>query len=158
VVQRRNQRLVVRQSRVGQCRQLHYTELTKTLTTWGDAEDFYYDWPTADGTLVEEGWQIRLKYTARMAADLSDAEIFSRVKIYVNATENGSTEGGELQNNDDLGMTHTWNWGSGGEGENILTFKMPNVYNGMDGWLYGIRVVFTIQTDTAPSPRPLIAS
>ena len=122
---------------------LHYTELTKTLTTWGDAEDFYFDWPSADGTMVEEGWQFRMKYTARMAAGLSDAEIFSRVKIYVNATENGSTEGGELQNNDDLGMTHTWNWGSGGEGENILTFNMPNVYNGMDGWLYGIRVVFT---------------
>ena len=44
---------------------------------------------------------------------------------------------------EDLNFTHQWNWGVAGEGLNVLGFDMPNVYNGQDGWLYGVRVEFT---------------
>lgn len=121
----------------------HYTEIVRTLATWGPSEEFFFDWPDADGTMVEAGWQLRVKYTARMAEGLSDQAIFDRVKVYVNSTANGSTERGELIGSDELNFTHQWNWGVDGEGLNILGFTMPNRYNDQDGWLYGVRVEFT---------------
>ncbi len=121
----------------------HFTQIVRTLNTAGDPEEFFYDWPEADGTMVEAGWQLRVKYTARMASGLTDQEIFDRVKVYVNSTANGSTNRGELVDADELNFTHSWDWGSAGEGLNTLTFNMPNVYNGQDGWLYGVRVEYT---------------
>jgi len=121
----------------------HFTQLVRTLTTRGPAEEFFFDWPEADGAMVEAGWQLRIKYTASMAAGLSDQEIYDRVKVYVNASANGSTNRGELVAAEDLNFTHQWNWGVAGEGLNVLGFDMPNVYNGQDDWLYGVRVEFT---------------
>ncbi|HRT05835.1 MAG TPA: hypothetical protein P5204_09055, partial [Kiritimatiellia bacterium] len=121
----------------------HFTQLVRTLNTRGPAEEFFFDWPEADGTMVEAGWQLRIKYTASMAAGLTDQQIFDRVKVYVNASANGSTNRGELVAAEDLNFTHQWNWGVAGEGLNVLGFDMPNVYNGQDGWLYGVRVEFT---------------
>ena len=121
----------------------HFTQLVRTMNTRGPAEEFFFDWPEADGTMVEAGWQMRIKYTASMAAGLSDQEIFDRFKVYVNAANNGSTNRGDLVAADDLNFTHQWNWGAAGEGLNVLGFDMPNAYNGQDGWLYGVRVEFT---------------
>ncbi|HAL91661.1 MAG TPA: hypothetical protein DCM68_01390, partial [Verrucomicrobia bacterium] len=121
----------------------HYTEIVRNLYTWGVPEEFFFDWPDADGAMVEAGWQLRIKYTASMAAGLSDQQIFDRVKVYVNSSANGSTERGELVDPTLLHFAHEWNWGSAGEGLNILKFDMPNVYNGQDGWLYGVRVEYT---------------
>ena len=121
----------------------HFTQLVRTLNTRGPAEEFFFDWPSADGAMVEAGWQLRIQYTASMAAGLSDPEIFDRVKVYVNASANGSTNRGELVAAGDLNFTHQWNWGAAGEGLNILGFDMPNVYNGQADWLYGVRVEFT---------------
>ncbi|MGD9612944.1 MAG: hypothetical protein AB7V22_08575 [Kiritimatiellia bacterium] len=121
----------------------HFTQLERTLITRGPAEEFFFDWPEADGTMVEAGWQLRIQYTASMAAGLSDQEIYDRVQVYVNASANGSTNRGDLVAAGDLNFTHQWNWGAAGEGLNVLGFDMPNVYNGQDGWLYGVRVEFT---------------
>ncbi len=81
--------------------------------------------------------------TSDTYSGLSDQEIYDRVKVYVNASANGSTNRGELVAAEDLNFTHQWNWGVAGEGLNILGFDMPNVYNGQDDWLYGVRVEFT---------------
>ncbi|MDD2240688.1 MAG: alpha-amylase family glycosyl hydrolase [Kiritimatiellae bacterium] len=121
----------------------HYTELVRTLNTRGPAEEFFFEWPEADGAMVEAGWEFQLRYTAHMATGLSDQGIFDRVKVYVNASDNGSTNRGELVSADDLDFSHEWTWGSEGEGLNLLKFRMPNVYNGQDDWLYGVRVEFT---------------
>ena len=121
----------------------HFTQIERTLDTYGDPEDFFYEWPSEDGTMVEAGWQLRIRYTARMASGLSDQEIFDRVKVYVNASANGSTNRGELIDAEELNFTNKWEWGTAGEGLNTLGFDMPNVYNGQDGWLYGVRVEFT---------------
>lgn len=121
----------------------HYTELVRTLNTRGPAEEFFFEWPEDDGAMVEAGWEFRLRYTARMASGLSDQEIFDRVKVYVNAVSNGSTNRGDQVSADALNFTHEWEWGTAGEGLNLLKFKMPNVYNGQDDWLYGVRAEFT---------------
>ena len=93
--------------------------------------------------MVEAGWEFQLRYTARMASGLSDQDIYDRVKVYVNASSSGSTNRGELVSADDLDFSHDWNWDPDGAGLNLLKFKMPNVYNGQDDWLYGVRVEFT---------------
>ncbi|MBR6022546.1 MAG: hypothetical protein IK066_09045 [Kiritimatiellae bacterium] len=121
---------------------LHVAELVKVANARGPEEKFYIEWPDQDGTMVEAGWDIRVRYTARMAAGLDDADLFGKFKIYVNASSNGSTERGDLQANGDLDMRHQWEWGDGGNGLNTLWFKMPNVYNGIDGWRYGLTVDF----------------
>ena len=121
---------------------LHVTELLKTANTRGPEERFFIDWPDADGTLVEAGWDIRVKYTARMAQDLTDDEIFSKFKVYVNSTNDGSTVRGDLQPASELDMRHEWDWGGDGSGLNTLTFRMPNVYNGIDTWRYALTVDF----------------
>ncbi|MDR0993830.1 MAG: hypothetical protein LBN38_04600 [Verrucomicrobiota bacterium] len=120
----------------------HYTEITKVVQTRGDAENFYFDWPTDDGAMVEAGWRLRLKYTSRMVSGLSNEEIFDKMRVYVNVTANGSTNRGDLVSADTLNFENELDWGSGGEGENLLSFEMPNVYNGQNNWLYGIRVEF----------------
>ena len=121
---------------------LHVTELLKTVNTRGPAETFYIEWPDQDGTMVEAGWDIRVRYTARMASGLSDEQLFEKFKIYVNASSNGSTERGDIQANSDLDMRHEWDWGGDGSGLNTLRFRMPNVYNGVDGWRYALTVDF----------------
>lgn len=115
---------------------LHYTELTKTLNTRGEAEEFYFAWPGDDGTFVEEGWTLRLNYSSILANGLSDP--LNNVKVYINSSENGTTNRGTLFTANELNLSHSW-----GDGENTISFDMPNVYNGMAGWLYGIRVEFT---------------
>ena len=121
---------------------LHVTELLKTANTRGPEERFFIDWPDADGTLVEAGWDIRVKYTARMVQGLTDDEIFSKFKVYVNSTNDGSTVRGDLQPASELDMRHEWDWGGDGSGLNTLTFRMPNVYNGIDTWRYALTVDF----------------
>ena len=121
---------------------LHVTELVKTANTRGPEERFFIEWPDSDGTLVEAGWDIRVKYTARMVQGLTDDEIFSKFKIYVNSTNDGSTVRGDLQPNSELDMRHEWDWGGDGSGLNTLTFRMPNVYNGIDSWRYALTVDF----------------
>ena len=121
---------------------LHVTELVKTANTRGPEERFFIEWPDQDGTLVEAGWDIRVKYTARMVQGLDGDEIFSKFKIYVNSTNDGSTVRGDLQPNSELDMRHEWDWGGDGSGLNTLTFRMPNVYNGIDSWRYALTVDF----------------
>ena len=121
---------------------LHVTELTKTVNTRGPEERFFLEWPDQDGTLVEAGWEIRVKYTARMVQDLTDEQIFSKFKIYINTTNDGGTARGTLQANSALDMSHDWDWGGDGSGLNTLTFHMPNVYNGIDNWRYALTVDF----------------
>ena len=121
---------------------LHVTELVKTVNTRGPEERFFIEWPDADGTLVEAGWDIRVKFTARMVQDLTREEIFSKFKIYVNSTNDGSTVRGDLQPNSELDMRHEWDWGGDGSGLNTLLFRMPNVYNGIDSWRYALTVDF----------------
>ena len=120
---------------------LHVTELVKVANTRGPAEMFYIEWPDQDGAMVEAGWEVRVRYTSRMAAGLSDEDLFGKFKIYVNASSNGSTERGDLQANSELAMRHHWDWDEG-NGLNTLWFKMPNVYNGIDGWRYALTVDF----------------
>jgi hypothetical protein len=121
---------------------LHVAELVKVANARGPEEKFYIEWPDQDGTMVEAGWDIRVRYTARMASGLNDEDLFGKFKIYVNASSNGSTERGDLQANGDLDMRHQWDWGDNGNGLNTLWFKMPNVYNGIEGWRYGLTVDF----------------
>ncbi|NCA81969.1 MAG: hypothetical protein EOM72_04410 [Opitutae bacterium] len=115
----------------------HYTELERTLITRGPAEEFYFDWPAADGAMVEAGWRLRVNYSASMAESLSAEQIYERTRVYVNSTANGSTNRGALISAADLNFSHSWNGAV-----NTLEFAMPNVYNGQDGWLYGVRVEF----------------
>lgn len=117
---------------------LNVTELTRQVSTRGDAEYVYFTWPEVDGTMVQSGWKVWIKYTARIMSGLGDEEIYSKAKVYLNAVENGSTNRGEQV--DVVWSDHQWNWGDNGNGENQMAFTMPNGYNGDDSFLYNMTV------------------
>ena len=122
---------------------LHVTELLKTANTRGPAETFYIEWPDQDGTMVEAGWEVRVNFTQRMVSGLDDEQAATKFRVYVNVTSNGSTERGGQVENSDINLRHHWhNWEGSGDGLNQVTFNMPNVYNGIDGWRYALTVEF----------------
>ena len=122
---------------------LHVAELKKVADTRGPAEILYIDWPDQDGTMVEAGWEVRVNFTQRMVSGLNDEEAASKFRVYVNATSNGSTNRGEQVANGDINLTHHWKpWEGSGDAFNQVTFNMPNVYNGIDGWRYALTVEF----------------
>ena len=120
---------------------LHVTELTKTVTTRGPAELFYFDWPSEDGTMVEAGWDVRLKFSRSMIDGVPTEDVPGKFRVYVNTTANGSTNRGELVAASELdlgpGDGHWWE-----NDPSTVRFKMPNVYNGIDGWRYALTVEF----------------
>ncbi len=118
----------------------HYTELTRTVTPAGPAYKLYFDWPEADGTLVEATWEIRIRYTKQFAWSLpGGVEPLDLFTIKLNSTENGGDPAnGAVLSPEDIQLTHTWDVN---ETENQITFKMPNVYNGSPDWLHSFEIV-----------------
>ena len=113
---------------------LHFTEITKTLATRGAPENFYFGWPTADGDYVEEGWNLRLVFSKSLVDGI---DAFDAFKVYIQSEENASTNRGTLFTTNDIALSFNWDVGN----DNAeLTIPMPNVYNGIQGWLYGVRV------------------
>ena len=116
----------------------HFTELTRTITPAGPNYRIYFDWPETDGTLVEADWQIRVKYASAFAAGLDDAGALALFTIRLNSTENGGDPtNGVVLSPDDIELAHQWDWPN----ENTISFKMPNVYNGMPDWLHSFEIV-----------------
>ena len=116
----------------------HFTELTRTVTPAGPNYRIYFDWPENDGTLVEAGWQIRVKYSSTFAAGLDDAGALALFTLRLNSTENGGDPtNGVVLSPDDVDLAHQWNWPN----ENTISFTMPNVYNGMPDWLHSFEIV-----------------
>ncbi len=121
----------------------HYTELTRTVTPAGPNYKLYFDWPEADGILVEAGWQIRVKYSWKFASGLSTEQALALFTIKLNSTENGGDPAnGTVLSPDDIDLSHTWDV-SGETSENTITFTMPNVYNGHPDWLHSFEIVGT---------------
>lgn len=118
----------------------HYTELTRTVVPAGPVYKLYFDWPEADGTLVEAGWQIRVKYSSTFAAGISGDDALDLFTIRLNSSENGGDPAdGTALSPEDIDLAHVWNYPN----ENTITFTMPNVYNGEAGWLHGFEIVGT---------------
>ena len=115
----------------------HYSELVRTASPAGTAYKLYFDWPEADGTLVEAGWEIRVKYASLFASGLDDAGALALFTIKLNSAENGGDPAnGAVLSHDAIGISHQWNWPN----ENTIAFTMPNVYNGHPTWLHGFEI------------------
>jgi hypothetical protein len=118
----------------------HYTELTRTVAPAGPVYKLYFDWPEADGTLVEAGWTVRIKYSSTFAAGISGDDALDLFTIRLNSTENGGDPAdGTVLTPEDVDLAHVWNYPY----ENTITFTMPNVYNGQPDWLHGFEIVGT---------------
>ena len=118
----------------------HYAELTRTVTPAGPNYKLYFDWPEADGTLVEADWTLRVKYSSAFAegAAYEGDKALDLFTIWLNSTENGGEPtNGVMLSHDAIAISNQWNWPY----ENTLTFKMPNVYNGSPDWLHSFAIV-----------------
>lgn len=111
----------------------HYTELARTNDTRAPAVSFYFDWPTSDGTAVEEGWTIRLKFSTSLGDGFSDAQMLERFLIKINDVAQGR---------DDYEITRDI---GGGLGQ--LEFDLPELYNGDSNFLHHIAVTYLTSGD-----------
>ncbi|MGD9873729.1 MAG: alpha-amylase family glycosyl hydrolase [Kiritimatiellia bacterium] len=102
----------------------HYTELAHTNDTRAPAVSYYFDWPTSDGSELQEGWTIRLKFSNSIGGSGDE----DRFLIKINDV---------AQSRDEYDIN--WDIGSGlGQ----LEFDMPDLYNGDSNFLHHIAVTY----------------
>ena len=120
---------------------LHVGELSLTADTRGPQEQFYIDWPEHEGTMVEAGWDVRVKYSPSMISGVPVDGVAGKFRVYVNTTANGSTNRGDQVAASELSIRHGGSGWWDGDPATML-FTMPNRYNGIDGWRYALTVEF----------------
>ncbi|MBP5786897.1 MAG: hypothetical protein J6Y19_03665 [Kiritimatiellae bacterium] len=120
---------------------LHVGELSLTADTRGPQEQFYIDWPEHEGTMVEAGWDVRVKYSPSMISGVLVDDVAGKFRVYVNTTANGSTNRGDQVAASELSIRHGGSGWWDGDPATML-FTMPNRYNGIDGWRYALTVEF----------------
>jgi hypothetical protein len=106
----------------------HYTELTSTNDASAPDEQFYFDWPTQDGTSVQEGWTIRLLFTPSVADGYNDTEMTNAFLIKINDVAQGRSEYRVQRDR--------------GDGKGQLEYDLPDLYNGNSNFLHHIAVTF----------------
>ena len=119
---------------------LHVKEMQLRPATLGPTTQYYFVWPDQDGTMVQEGWTVRLRFSTSMLGWESDhSKILDMFQVCVNTTNNGSYEKGAVVPKAQMNM---WLEGNTWDSEMTLAFDMPNVNNGIDGWRYALTVDF----------------
>lgn len=106
----------------------HYTTLERTIEARAPDTLFYFDWPTEDGTPVEAGWTIRVRFSSSLADNLSDDEMLENTLIRIN---------GVAQGRDAYDMQRSI---GGGLGQ--LEYDLPDLYNGDTNFAHLIAVSF----------------
>ncbi len=106
----------------------HYTELARTNDTRAPAVEFFFDWPTVDGTAVEEGWTIRLKFSSSLGDGLNDEQMLDRFLITINDVAQGRSSYSVTR---DTG---------GGVGQ--IEYDLPALYNGDTNFLHHIAITY----------------
>ncbi len=53
----------------------HVTELTRAVTANGPDLPFYLDWPTVDGTVVQSGYTVRLRFASALGTGFTDEQL-----------------------------------------------------------------------------------
>ncbi|MCE9613314.1 MAG: hypothetical protein K8T26_03505 [Lentisphaerae bacterium] len=110
----------------------HYTTLERHVWTDAPAQRLFFDWPTADGTVVDPGWIIRVRFSKILGDGIDDATLRNRFLVKVD----GAAVGKDLYTiNRDV---------DGANGE--LSFAFPNVYNGDPNALHAILVTHVTGT------------
>ena len=122
---------------------LHVAETSRWVWVHAPAQQFYIDWPTEDGTMVEAGWSVRVKFSKSMIDGVTPEKVAERFHVYVNNSSNGSTNRGDEISAELLNIRasdeNPLDWWNTGDPATML-FTMPNAFNGIDGWRYGLEV------------------
>lgn len=122
---------------------LHVAETSRWVWVHAPAQQFYIDWPTEDGTMVEAGWSVRVKFSKSMIDGVIPEDVAGKFHVYVNTSSNGSTNRGEEISAELLNIRasdeNPLDWWNTGDPATML-FTMPNVFNGIDGWRYALEV------------------
>jgi hypothetical protein len=106
----------------------HYTELVITNTADAPDVDFYFDWPSENGTPVQVDWTIRLKFSSSIGDGFSDSQMIDRFLIKINDVAQGR---------DNYDMTRD---AGGGIGQ--LEYDLPDLYNGDTNFLHHIAITY----------------
>ncbi|HMP73452.1 MAG TPA: alpha-amylase family glycosyl hydrolase [Kiritimatiellia bacterium] len=104
----------------------HFTILERNVTTLAPPTPFFFDWPVTDGTVVQEGWTLRVHFGRSLGDGLNDQALLDRFLV----TINGQPQGKALYRiTRDIG---------GNLGQ--LEFDFPNLFNGDPDFLHQIDV------------------
>jgi len=127
----------------------HFTTLQRTVNAAAPSTLFYFDWPTQDGTTLQAGWTIRVKFSNSLGDGLDDTTFLNRFLITIDDSAQGRSA---YRLTRDIG---------GGLGQ--LEYDMPDLYNGDTNFLHHIAVTFltsggvTLETHRYVKVQPVAA-
>jgi glycosidase len=99
----------------------HFTELVRNVTANGLNRRFFFDWPNQDGTLVGEGFRIRVFFESTLGDGFNDTQL--RDSFSFRITPEGESSG-QIMPKSDFIVTR-----SIGNGLGEWAFDLPDLYN-----------------------------
>jgi hypothetical protein len=120
---------------------LHFKELTRTNNTDGLSKYVYFSWPSVSNEMVQAGWKVWVRFSGNLVegASVSPQDVYDSATIYINSTNNASSNRGERVSVEWSDFSWPDNW-DGGKGECQMAFAMPNVFNGEEDFRYNMTV------------------
>lgn len=104
----------------------HFTTLEREVITSAPDLRFFFDWPTEDGQVLEEGWTMRVHFEESLGFGINDETLLDRFLIRIN---------GSPQDRQAYQITR-----SIGSGLGSLDFDMPQLFNGDPDFQHLIQV------------------
>jgi hypothetical protein len=107
----------------------HFTTVTRNVLADAPLLDLFFDWPTQDGTAVQAGWEIRVRFTKSLADGLTESQLRDRFLIRID----GNAQGKDL---------YTFAYNVSAE-HHELRYDLPDLFNGDPDYPHQIRVTHT---------------
>ncbi|MDW8349818.1 MAG: alpha-amylase family glycosyl hydrolase [Verrucomicrobiae bacterium] len=111
----------------------HYTTLTRTVNTQGDASKMFVRWPQNDGDTVGQNYVMKVQFSKPLANGLTTAQLIDRFDIKLNGVSQPKSQYSIIYN-----ATNDYH---------ELAFPLPNLYNGDPQYIHQIEV-----THARPAP------
>jgi hypothetical protein len=109
----------------------HFTTLTRHVWPHGPDTTFQFGWPTVEGTHVETGWEIWVKFSKSLVDPFNDTDMRDRFLIKINDVSQGK---------DAYVIEREYESGFG-----RIKYALPALYNGDTNFPHHIAVTFLTQ-------------
>lgn len=121
----------------------HFTTLTRTVNTAGPDYRMYVAWPLADGSAINDDYELKAYFSKNLADGLSTEQLKARFLVKYGADD---TWPAGQQVLDPAALSIVYNETAD---YHALSFKLPNLYDGRPDFLYRVEVTHDRPTPAA---------
>ncbi len=115
----------------------HFTTLSRQVTT-GSSVNFNIGYPSFSGELVDGNYLMKVYFKKELIpAGMSNAEFLEDFSIFISSTTSGSADQPVLQPRSGYALVRDET-----PTEHMVTYLLPNLYNGQPDFLHTIRVEY----------------